>query len=76
MMILREKGVVLLEFGLDRNFQSGNDIRKSILKSVRVENVDKMFDNKDKKYKEIVEDYIGYKKLMFYKVFSFLQVID
>ena len=75
MMILREKGVALLEFELHRNPQSGNDTRNTS-KSARAENAGKMSDNKGKKSKETAEDYTGHKKLTFHKAFSLPQAID
>lgn len=78
MKILSEKGVALLEFGLDRNPHStnfGNDIRNTS-KTTIAENADKMPDNKGKNSKETAVDCTSHRKLTFHKAFSLPQAID
>ena len=78
MRILREKGGALLEFGLDRNPQSGNfgNDSRNTTKSARAENADKMPENKGKNSKETAEDFTSHKKLTFHKAFSLPKAID
>ena len=72
MRILSERGVVLLEFGLDRNPQSGNigNDTRNTSKSVKAENADRMPDNKGKNSKETAVDCTSHKKSTFHKAFS------
>lgn len=79
MRILSEKGVALLDFGLDRNTHSGNfgnNTRKNSKLSRRAENAVKMPDKKGNNSKETAEEYTeAGKKLTFNKAFSLPQAI-
>lgn len=79
MRILSEKGVALLDFGLDRNTHSGNfgnNTRKNSKLSTRAENAVKMPDKKGNNSKETAEEYTeADKKLTFHKAFSLPQAI-
>ncbi|XP_020612430.1 uncharacterized protein LOC110050807 [Orbicella faveolata] len=77
MRILSEKGVALLEFGLERNPQSGNfgNDTRNTSKSARVENGVKMPDKKRKNSKETAMGYTEDERLTCHKAFSLPQAI-